>query len=777
MKKNEKLCLHCKTPLVRNQEDFCCIGCESAHRIINKNNLNKYYEYCTKTYNTQPRAVQKYNNKIGYISHISTTNGENKIKLLVENITCGACVWLIETALMREYGVKYARINMTDNSLTIVWQGDEGKINTMVATLENLGYKVSPFNPERLGKVDLDAEHDLLKRMAVAGFGLAQVMMISIAVWSGFFQHSLGEYLRLFFNILIMLIAVPCLFYSAQPFVLSAYKVVRKGYVNMDVPISLSILVIIMVSLQEIIASGEFTYFDSALMLVFFLLIGRYLDLRARNRARKEAVRLIMQQSQSASILQNGKVALLDIKDVQVGDYAIITAGEKIPVDGVIVEGETDVNNSVITGESIPVAVKVGERVSAGAINLSSPIKVRVTAVGEDTMLAEIVKLIENAEHSKSKYVQLADKLARYFTTVILLLATGTFIVWFALLGASSREALLNAASVMIIACPCALGLAVPVVNVVATSRLFEDGCLVKNKSALERLAEIDTVVFDKTGTLTANSPKIHNADDFSREEQVIIASLAGNSHHPLSLILQKLTEERVELTEVKEIKGQGVEARFGGSKVQIGSGDFCEVTNAKADDVYLEVWFCQEGNEPKRIIMHDTIPKSAKKMIDVLKGVYQVVLLSGDRQAAVKEVASALGIKRYYSEKKPQDKYKMLDTMAASGHKVAMVGDGLNDSAALSRAHASLSPRTAIDLSQNCADVIYHDISAVSLVLRVARLAKTVIKQNFAISIGYNVVTVPLAMMGYVNPVVAALAMSLSSICVILNSLRINNR
>lgn len=744
------------------------MGCEFAHRIINSLELNKYYEYCTNIYNTRPIKVLSVENNLDYNEFIVKKDGKCTINLIVEGITCGSCVWLIENTLRKQKNVISARVNLSTKRLTLEWASSKEELRGYIETLEKIGYRAIPYENAELEQKSKIKESFLLKCIIVSGIASMSIMMISLGIWGGIWDGSLEHSVKAFFHIISTLIAVPAVVYSGRPFFYSAYEALRARRSNMNVPISLAIIVATGISIHETIIQGQYTYYDAAISLIFFLLIGRYLELKARNKAQEAANNIILSQPKSITLVRGEKLLLTSIKNAKVGDVAFIAAGDKIPVDGVIIDGETQIDNSLITGETLPVAARNNSFVNSGTINLDSPIRIRITRLGDNTTLGEILKLMEIAEQGRAKYVRIADRVASYYTPLVIIFSSVTFILWL-YLGSAVEQALLYAISVMIITCPCALGLAVPVVQIVATSRLMSLGILPKTPDALERLSEIDCVAFDKTGTITLGKPTWKNPKDFSKIEINIITMMAKASKHPLCVGIASTSSN----LKVKEHKGLGLETVIKGKKYLLGSFKF---TGAKSiQDTQIEMWFKTGKSEPKRLVFEDKIRTDAHSIISWLAlEKIKTYLISGDRLSAVTAVARKLNISNFFAERNPVQKYQFIKEHKGN---LLMVGDGLNDSAALKAAHVSMSPSSALDIAQNSADIVFQGelLAPIKEAIIVARKSKKLVIQNFALSLAYNAFSIPFAMAGYATPIISAILMSASSIMVIANALRLN--
>mgnify|MGYP006422109837 CR=1 FL=1 len=738
-------------------------------------------------------------------------DGLNRLALMVEGIHCGGCVRKIESALQALDGVREARVNMSTRRLNVVWQGAPARAGEIVARLDGLGFTAVPYDPARLSGQDAGQARELLRSMAVAGFAAANVMLLSVSVWAGHAQ-GMADSTRDLLHWFSALIALPAIVYAGRPFYRSALAALRGGRTNMDVPISLAVLLAGGMSLAETINSGPHAYFDSAVTLLFFLLIGRYLDHRARGQARSAAERMLALRGGSATVLDpDGGRRVVPAADLRPGQRLLIAPGARVPVDGTIESGESDLDTSLITGETLPVPGTPGTGVHAGTLNLGAAVTLRVTAVGEDTLLAEIVRLMEAAEQRRARDVALADRVSRLYAPVVHVLALATFLGWVFLAGMAWQPALLIAVAVLIVTCPCALGLAVPAVQVIATGRLLKSGVLLKSGTALERLADVDTVVFDKTGTLTEGRPALANGVRANEGAGVdpadlnAAARLAGASTHPLARALAAAAPDVPVAEGVREIAGRGLALTTPEGEVRLGKRDWAIGTgqvgtgqagigqagtgqgdddppgespgNAAPDGEGPELWLARPGRAPVRFAFTDPVRADAAEVVRALQARGKAVrLLSGDRAASVARVAGALGIADWEAGCTPADKTARLEALTGAGRRVLMVGDGLNDAPALAAASVSVSPSSAADISQTAADAVFQGTRLAPLLalLDVAGRTRRLVRQNFVLAIGYNVLAVPCAMAGLVTPLIAAVCMSSSSLLVTGNSLRL---
>jgi Cu2+-exporting ATPase len=764
-------CAHCGAPVRgRGDDEFCCSGCASAHAIIGAAGLGGFYARLEERRARRPEPLET-----DFATHARESGkGQSALELLVDGLDCAACVWLIESLLARNPAVTKARVHLSTRRLSLAWRGPPSDANAHAGLVAALGFRLAPYDALAVTAEDDREARDLLRALAVAGFAAANVMLLSVAVWSGH-DGSMGEATRTMFHWLSAAIALPAVAYAGQPFFRSAFAALRAGRTNMDVPISIGVTLACLVSLHEAWAGEQHAYFDSAITLLFFLLIGRYLDRRARGRARHAVRALMALTTRTVTILlPDGGTASRRVDALVPGDVLLVAAGERLGADGLVSEGASTLDAALVTGESVPQSVAPGSRVFAGMVNLGAALRVRVTASGEQTLLAEIVRLVEAAERGRSRFVALADRVARAYAPVVHATALLTFLGWFLLGGLAWDRALLVATAVLIITCPCALALAVPVVQVVASTRLLRSGVLLLSPTALERLAQIDHVVLDKTGTLTLGRPELVEAPE-DPEVRRGAASLAAASRHPLARALARTLPEVPPADGVVEHAGQGLATH--GSR--LGSAAFCGVA-APADDGRSELWFAHDGEPPQRFAFADRLRPDAADAVAALQARgLEVELLSGDRPAVVAEAAHAAGIASWRAEATPASKVERLAALAAEGRKVMMIGDGLNDAPALAAAHASLSPTSAAEATQNAADAVFQGDALAPAVetLDVARRADRLVRQNLALALLYNLSAVPLAILGEVTPLVAAVAMSSSSLLVIGNALRLGMR
>jgi Cu2+-exporting ATPase len=685
--------------------------------------------------------------------------------LVVPAMHCAGCMAKVERAFAGLTGVQAARTNLTARQVRIEHETGVTE-QELVAALANAGFASQPRGEEL--EAPASAVKPLLAPLAVAAFACMNVMLLSVSIWSGA-QGST----RHLFHWLSALIGVPAIVYAGRPFFASAWSALKRRSTNMDVPISIGVTLATLLSLYETATRGHEAWFDGILMLLLFLLAGRALDAAMRDRARAGVDALLRQAAPGALVIgREGRLEWIAARDLVPGMTMRIAAGERLAADGILASGQSRFDRSLLTGESVPVAAQAGDLVHAGTLNLDAPVDVKVTAAGQETSLAEIARLMEAAGQVRSRYVRIADRASRLYAPAVHSLAALTLAGWL-IAGAGWHQSLVIAIAVLIITCPCALGLAVPVAQVVASGALMRAGIMVKDGAALERLAEIDRALLDKTGTLTLGRPVPDQAclDALDASEAVVALALASHSRHPLSRALAEAFEARgvvaAELHDVEEEAGRGLRAVWQGRPVTLHRP---EAASGIATALTI-------GERPVRLIAFaDSLRPDAALALERLRALgISATLLSGDNAGAVTEVARATGLTAHAAAS-PADKQAAIARLQAAGHKVLMAGDGLNDGPALAAANASIAPGSASDIGRQAADLVFLGDSLLALprAVRAARLTMKVVKQNFVLAIGYNALAVPLAMAGLVTPLIAAAAMSTSSLIVIANSLRL---
>ena len=705
-----------------------------------------------------------------------SADGTQLLRLAIPEMNCGGCVSTIESSVSALPGIIDARANLTRKTLTARWKGQHCDGSKVIAALHDVGFDAFPLEADEGDTVEAAERRDLVTRMAVAGFASANVMLLSVSVWAG-----ASDATRDLMHWISALIAIPTVTYAGRPFFASALRGLKAGRLNMDAPISLAVVLATAVSLSEVLRGGEDAYFDAAVMLLFLLLIGRWLDRTMRDKARSAARALGRMAPRGAWVLDEvGARTYRPITDVHPGDHVALNAGERLSVDGIIVSGHGTIDAALVTGESLPVSVAIGDHLDAGILSLNAVLTIEATKVGEDTSLAEIARLCAAAEDRKSNLARLADKAAAIYAPVVHLIALVTLVAWVAS-GASVREAFLAAVAVLIVTCPCALGLAAPMAQAVASGALFRRGIMLKDGAALERLALIDHAVFDMTGVLTRGDLTVTKTGALAGNPLRRALGLATCSTHPVARALSRYGSDHtlspLAPDNATEESGFGVVGQFNGEEARLGSAAYCGVDHDRSD-VDVTCWYRERGSPPFQIHFADVLRDDADAVVATFTTAgLRTSLLSGDRSAAVAQISGVVGIDAPLSGLRPEDKIAQIDSYLASGETVLMVGDGINDAPALAAATVSMAPSSGSDIGRTASDLVFmgESLSAVTEAWRIARRTRKVILQNFGLAAGYNLIAIPVAALGYAGPLVAAIAMSTSSLLVTLNALRLN--
>jgi Cu2+-exporting ATPase len=704
-------------------------------------------------------------------------SGLSHIDLAVEGVSCAGCMSKIERGLSAIPDVTLARVNLTDRRVALEWKEGTLDPSRFIDRLAELGYKAYPFETVRAEAKEAENSRFLLRCLGVAAFATMNVMMLSVPVWSG------GDMIpaqRVFFHWLSALIALPAAAYAGQPFFRSAFHALRTRNVNMDVPISIGVTLALGMSVVETLHHAEHAYFDAAIMLLTFLLVGRCLDQRMRLKTRAVAGNLAALKAETATkFVGPDEISEVPVAAIRSGDIVLLRPGERCAVDGVVIEGRSEIDQSLITGETLYISVDYGTAVYAGSLNISGTLRVRVSAASEGTLLAEITRLLDNAVQARSRYVQLADRASRLYAPVVHATALLTMVAW-VLMGASWHDAVITAIAVLIITCPCALGLAIPTVQTVASGAMFRAGVLLNSGDSIERLAEVDRIIFDKTGTLTLPELDVVNSASVPRDVLDLAGRLALASHHPIAAAVARASNAKSPLAGIVEEPGQGVRGFVDGEEVRLGRPAFCKA-DAMANEVLcldpeVSVVAFNRGNARYVFAVRQRLRPDAQATVSALqaRGI-MVEILSGDREPAVRSAAQTLGINEWRAGVTPADKIARINDLKRQGFKVMMVGDGLNDAPSLAAAHVSMSPISAAHLTQATADLVFlgKPLGPVVAAIDLSRKALHLMRQNLWLAVGYNILAVPIAIVGFVTPLIAAAAMSGSSLLVMLNALR----
>lgn len=762
-------CAHCGAPVPVGAGRFCCAGCEGAAALISGLGLDAFYRRREAVADLRPAPLPPVDFAARAVP--SRDGEEHHLELMVAGLTCGACVWLVEQALAMEPDVLSARASLATRKLAIAWRGPASRAEELAGIVARLGFRAAPWSAACLRATEDAEEKSLIRALGIAAFGSANVMMLSVAVWVG---SDMGEATRSLMHWLAGLIAMPVVLVAGMPFYRSAISALRAGRINMDMAVSLGVLATTAMSLSEALRNGPFTWFDGATALLALLLGGRVLDRAARRRARQACAELIALQSAEVTRLDaDGTAQRIGAENVGVGDHLLVAPGERLSLDGVLEEGEALLDTAATTGESLPRHFSAGEPLPAGAVNLGAALVQRVTAAAAEGSLAAVARLLERAEQARGRYVSIADQAARIYVPVAHVVALCTFLGWWLGMGVGWQAALVPAVAALIVTCPCGLAIAVPAVQVVAVGALFRRGVLVSSPTALERLAACDMAVLDKTGTLTLGQPEL--LADHARPAGVLeaAAALAATSRHPLSRALVAACPVPVVAAGgVEEMPGAGL--RRGAER--LGSAAFCGVA-AVDEEAGPTLWYrAAAPAAPVLFRFADPLrPDAAAAVAELRELGLDVELLSGDAAGAVAQAAGALGIRDWRAGVTPAGKAGHIEALRAKGRRPLMLGDGINDAAALALAHASASPAGSTDLAQAASDLVLRaeGLPALPAAIRTARKAQRAARQNIAFSLAYNIVAVPSAVLGFVTPLLAAVVMASSSIAVILNALR----
>lgn len=789
---------------------FCCHGCASVCEIIYESGLDSFYKLSPNT--ERPKATSaEHAQKNEYYDYdevqsdfVDSLGRERNITLMSESIHCAACIWLIEHSLAKLDGILNASVNFTNKQIKIRWDNEQIQLSEILQYLNSIGYESRPYDAEESEQAYRKANRDLLYRLGFAGFTMMNAMWFAVALYAGAYED---ESYRQYFYWFSFGLATITLGYSAQPFFKGAWNSLKAKSVGMDVSISLGLLVTYFYSTWILFnpEAGK-PFFVIAMDLVFLLLIGRYLEAISKNRALDATRRLMELQPKMARKIVDGVEAMVPVSTLLRGELVLVKPGDKFPIDGEIIDGEAQVNESMLTGESREIFKQIGDQVSAGTINLDGSLTIKVEATLADSRLGKVIQLVEDAQGSKATIQCTAEKIMPWFVTVTISLAVLAFVYW--LFNGSLEIAIMAGTTVLIITCPCALGLATPMAMAVAAGVSARNGILVKNSVVLEMLNEIDHFVFDKTGTLTTGKMKLvdYQLQPGLVAEDVLakLAKLEAQSEHSLANSIVDYAEENIEnwrektadIADFTAFPGRGVEAKIGEQQIAAGTAKWLfehyAIANDAQPDLVAEllnqadaqaelgrtsVWIALDGQIVGAVFIEDEIRADAKELIEKLKARgKQVSILSGDREIVAKAVAKQLGEIEVIAEVLPADKSNVVRDLQAKGLKVAMVGDGVNDAPALARATVGFALGGGTDVSMDSADIVLlnNELLAIDTALDLSTRTLKTIKQNIAMSIGYNLTMVPLAMAAVLTPLIASITMPLSSLLVIFNAMRI---
>jgi len=787
-------CFHCALPVPADlnltvdiedqQQPVCCPGCKAVAELIRDSGMSQYYALREAPDPGVGRPPEETAEWIVFDSDdmlrafAELTDDTAEATIYVGGMYCAACSWLIETTLGKLAGVVSAEVNPVTHRLRVRWQREERRFSQVLATLADLGYQPQPLTPENTTRPELVEQRAALKRLLVASLGMMQVMMFAVGLYAGDFQGIDAEMQR-FLRLVSFFVTTPVVFYAGRPFFKSAWRGIRTRKPGMDLPVSIAVGAAYSASVYATFTNGPAVWFDSVTMFVFFLTLGRFLEMRARHRSIDRTVALSSLLPNTATRILDGSTSLVPVSQLQAGDSVLVRAGDGIPADGLIVHGNTSVDEAMLTGEARPQAKSVGDSVAAGSVNIDALIEVRVTSTGSDTTLGTISRLSERARYTRPAFVTVADRVASYIVVALLIVATLVATYWYF---TEPARAFVITLSVLVVTCPCALALATPAAFAAAGSRLSQLRLLVTNGNAIEALSRADRVIFDKTGTLTRGTPTITSVivlDPAYTEHDChrIAAALESASSHPLARAFA-IEEELPNVNEQHIEVGQGVSGQIDGRSWRLGSADFVGAGVATEDSVATQVFLAADNGPVAWFEIEDELRPQAAETVNALHGLrIQTSLVSGDRQQAVEDVAGKLGIDDFHAECTPQQKLEIIQAAQNDGERVVMVGDGINDAPVLAGADTSIAPAHGAMLAQTSADLIMlgNSLEPLTTALRMSGKTMRIVRQNLAWAIVYNALALPLAAAGFVPPWLAAIGMSASSLIVVLNALRLS--
>ena len=803
----DRACFHCGLPLIAAypvvvdgaSRDTCCRGCQAVAQTIVDSGLASYYRHRSELPqrpNAMPDSLQKLRLfdlpevQQGFVHECSPH--EKEAPLLLEGITCAACAWLIENRLAALPGVSGVALNYATRRVRVRWDTRRARLSDIMAAVAALGYGAQPYDSARSDDLLRRERRILLWRLFVSGFGMMQVMMYAFPVYlaGGDMTPGIEQLMR----VASLALTIPVAAWAAVPFYSGAWREIKARRVGMDVPVALGIIAAFSASVLATVRGEGAVYFDSVAMFVFLLLGARYLELSARARAAQSQERLARLTPAVAERLDRfpgpSSPTEVPVAILQPGDYVLVRPGAAIPADGKVVDGASSVDESLLTGEFRAIDKRTGDRLTGGAVNLDGPLIMRVEHVGQDTVLAGIVRLMDRAQAEKPEIARMADRAARGFVTALLVLAAAVAAVWYVI---DPSRVLWITVAVLVVTCPCALSLATPAALTAATGTLHQSGMLVTRGHALETLAAATHFVFDKTGTLTEGRMALIGVIPLAGAERAhcltLAARLESQSEHPIGRAIvaaaPQAANDTVSVCDVLNVPGRGVEGRIAGRRLRIGTPGFVAELHGQALPEALlfvsdEVAVAALGDERGWLALFtlgDPPRRQARLLVRELKALGKIVcLLSGDRGACVARLAHELGIETTLGAAAPQDKLEFVRALQQRGAVVAMIGDGINDAPVLAQAQVSIALASGTRLAQTSADMVLMSAQLDVLLgaVRVARRTMRIIRQNLAWAVAYNAIALPLAVLGYVTPLVAAVGMSLSSLTVVLNALRL---
>jgi len=768
---------------------FCCKGCQGVYHLLQSEGLDTFYDKLGDT-TLQPAAqnsndlekfdLEGFKNK--YIK--STEEGLDEIHLIIEGIHCSACVWLNEKVLHKTDGVIEATINYTNNKAKIVWDPDEIKLSKIIETIRSIGYNAYPYDPALQEERAVKVRKEYYSRILVAVFGSMNIMWLAIAHYAGYFS-GIQQSFKNILNAAEFILATPVLFYSGWVFFRGAWYGYKNRIVNMDTLVASGAFSAYLYSIYAMITQRGEVYFDSVAMIITFVLVGKYLEVLSKKHAVDTLDSIMGSTPTEVTIIQDDEKALVSVENVTLGDIIELKPGEKVVIDGIVTHGEGSFDESSLTGENEAVFKQKGDTILSGSICLDSVIRYEATKDASSSLLYSIVSLLEESITKKPRIEQLADTVSGYFSTVILVLSLLTLAGWW-LVTADFEHALIVGISVIVIACPCALGLATPMATLVGIGMAAQRNILFKEAGYLETMAKSNLLALDKTGTITEGKPSVVSEKTYQTYDKTLLHALVSTSNHPISNGIRKYLEQKNEntfktlaLEHIKTIQAKGIEAEYQTHKLVGGNASFMKSFGIDCEETGENTlfYFSIDGELYARFELSDTVREGAGEAIAAIKALgIRVVMLTGDHVQSAQKVADAVGIEEVYAKLLPHEKSEMIDRFHAEGHIVVMAGDGINDTIALAKSDIAIAMGNGTDVAISVSDVVLMDEKPQSIydAYRLSKRTYRAVRENLGFSLLYNTVAVPLAMAGYINPLIAALSMSLSSLIVVGNSMRI---
>ena len=758
---------------------FCCTGCEAVFELVQSKGLGDFYERLGK--NSLEPVNFKQNLGV-FDSFVRPTNeGFSEIHLVIDGIFCAACVWLNEKILIEEQGVIEASVNPLTHKARVVFDEKQVSLKRILTLIQSIGYKPSAYDPLKQEQKALSTKREFYSKLVVAVACVMNVMWIAVAKYAGFFS-LMDAQTKDIMNFAEFVLASPVLFYTGSAFYKNAYFSLKHGQISMDFLVIFGASLAYAYSLWAMFSRGGEVYFDSVAMIICFVFVGKYLEVLVKKHA-TDTMDGLNDFLKGEILVFNGKeFAPKDAYAVQVGDIIQLKTGDKILIDGVCVRGEASIDSSSLSGESEPVLVQAGTNINSACVVLDGSVEYRALKPYAESKLSQIISLLELSQ--KPKIQSLVAQIAVYFSRTVLAVALLCFCFWYFARESGAEFALINAISVLIIACPCALALATPVSNLIALFQALKLKVLFKSSDKIEDLSKCDYAVFDKTGVLTDFKLKIARYELNQKANLNELFAFIGLSNHPVSASIREFLQEKVrdkkhlEFSAVKEVRAKGISARLKNDEFIGGNAHFLQECGIKMSQKFSDTHFvfAKNGEILAHFEFESVLRAGASELVSYLKKIKMPIkMLTGDNEKAAQKVASKLGITDFTAFCLPENKMQFITTLSQK-HKVLMVGDGVNDALALQNAAVAVSLKQGADLAAQNSDIILlkNDLHALEQAIRLSKKTFIIIKQNLAFSLCYNALTIPLAFVGLINPLVAAASMSLSSVVVILNALRI---